>query len=84
MKYENSWQQGKPPLDHLPDTNYWHYSIQLNIYRTILEEFYGATVTDLALVVLHPDFPSYKVIKVNRMEDEVEAMFETRRNLLSK
>jgi hypothetical protein len=79
MKYENPWQSGKAPLDHLPDTNYWHYSIQLNIYRTILEQFYGAKVSELALVVLHPDNSSFRVIQVNRMEDEVEAMFEDRR-----
>jgi hypothetical protein len=83
MKYDNAWQSGKPPLNHLPDTNYWHYSIQLNIYRTILEEFYGATVSELALVVLHPDNSSFRVIKVNRMEDEVEAMFEDRRERLT-
>jgi hypothetical protein len=78
MKYENAWQKGKAPLDHLPDTNYWHYSIQLNMYRTILEELYGATVSELALVVLHPDQRSFQVVHVNRMEEEVEAMFATR------
>ena len=79
MKYENSWQSGKPPISHLPDTNYWHYSIQLNIYRTILEKVYGYTVSELALVVLHPNQTSYRVIMVNRMEEEVEAMFAARR-----
>ena len=79
MKYENSFQSGLPPLDHLPDTNYWHYSLQLNIYRRILEELYGVTVSELALVVLHPNNPSYQVIMLNRMDDEVTAMFETRR-----
>ena len=81
MRYENAWQSGLPPLDHLPDTNYWHYSIQLNIYRTVIEELYGATVSEMALVVLHPNNPSFRVIKVNRMEAEVEAMFETRRKI---
>lgn len=79
IKYENDWQSGKSPVNHLPDTNYWHYSLQLNVYRTIIEELYGATVSELALVVLHPDNPSFRVIQVNRMEDEVEAMFETRK-----
>jgi ATP-dependent exoDNAse (exonuclease V) beta subunit len=78
MKYENKWQSGKSPVDHLPDTNYWHYSLQLNIYRTILEELYGATVSELALVVLHPINPSFRVIKINRMEEEVLDMFATR------
>lgn len=84
MKYENDWQSGKPPVDHLPDTNYWHYSLQLNVYRTVLEELYGATVSELALVVLHPDNSSFRVIMVNRMEDEVAAMFEARRIHISK
>lgn len=78
MKYENQWDSGKAPLDHLPDTNYWHYSLQLNIYRTILEELYGATVSELALVVLHPNNSSFRVIKINRMEEEIAAMFGTR------
>lgn len=79
MKYENSFQNGLPPLDHLPDTNYWHYSLQLNIYRRILEEFYGVVVSELALVVLHPINSNYQVIMLNRMDDEVTDMFESRR-----
>jgi hypothetical protein len=83
MRYENAWQSGKPPIEHLPDTNYWHYSIQLNIYRTVLEELYGAVVSELALVVLHPNNSSFRVIKVNRMEEEVEAMFEVRKAVVA-
>lgn len=79
MRYENPYQSGKPPIDHLPDTNYWHYSLQLNIYRRILEELYGVVVSELALVVLHPINSSFRVIMLNRMDDEVTAMFESRR-----
>ena len=68
----------KAPLDNLPDTNYWHYSLQLNIYRRILEELYDVVVSELALVVLHPNNRSFKVIMLNRMDDEVTAMFATR------
>ncbi len=83
MKYENSYQSGLSPLEHLPDTNYWHYSLQLNIYRRILEELYGVTVSELALVVLHPNNPSYQVIMLNRMDDEVTSMFEDRARRLA-
>jgi hypothetical protein len=83
MKYENSYQSGLAPLDHLPDTNYWHYSLQLNIYRRILEEFYGVVVSELALVVLHPNNDDYRVIMLNRMDDEVTDMFEARRAALA-
>jgi hypothetical protein len=83
MRFENPYQSGKAPLDHLPDTNYWHYSLQLNIYRVILEELYGCTISEMALVVLHPNNSSYRVIQLNRMDDEVQAMFETRRQKLA-
>lgn len=83
MKFENSYQSGRSPLDHLPDTNYWHYSLQLNIYRRIIEEFYGYTVSEMALVVLHPNNKSFQVIMLNRMDDEVTAMFEDRRQKLA-
>ena len=32
-------------IDHLPDTNYWHYCLQLNTYKAIIEEKYGKQVT---------------------------------------
>jgi hypothetical protein len=29
------------PISHIPDTNFWHYSIQLNTYKLIIERKYG-------------------------------------------
>ena len=79
IKFENRYQKMTGPLNHLPDTNYWHYSLQLNIYRRILEELYHVTVSELALVVLHPNQTTYKVVRLNMMDEEVEAMMATRR-----
>jgi hypothetical protein len=79
IKTENRWQSMLGPVNHLPDTNYWHYSIQLNVYRRILESWYGETVSELALVILHPNQKSFRVLKVNLMDDEVDAIFECRR-----
>ena len=42
-------------ISHLPDTNFWHYALQLNVYKTILEHKYGKKVTDLYLVCIHPE-----------------------------
>lgn len=83
IKFENSFQKGLVPINHLPDTNYWHYSLQLNVYRRVIEELYGATVSEMALVVLHPNNDSYQVIQLNRMDDEVDAMVEWRRQRLA-
>jgi ATP-dependent exoDNAse (exonuclease V) beta subunit len=70
-------------INHLPDTNFWHYSLQLNTYKAILEAKYGKKVTDLYLVCLYPDNPSYQLIKVPNLEAEIKSLFELRRNQLS-
>jgi ATP-dependent exoDNAse (exonuclease V) beta subunit len=51
---------------HLPDSNFWHYALQLNMYKYILEAKYKKIVTDLYLVRLHPDAEekNYELIKL--------------------
>lgn len=78
IKSTNDWESGYHPLDHLPHTNYWHYSLQLNIYRWFLQTYYGLTVTGLYLIVLHPDNSSYIRIQCNIMEEEVQRMLNCR------
>jgi hypothetical protein len=70
-----------PCIAHLPDTNYWHYALQLNVYKAILEAKYGKTVTGLYLVCLHPDSPykTYDRIEVPVLEKEIRDLFEVRR-----
>ena len=46
--------QMKEGLDHLPDVNAWHYFLQLNIYRHILQEDYGVPVSAMYLCIFHP------------------------------
>lgn len=83
IKMGNDFQSGLGPLSHLPDCNYWHYSLQLNIYRYILENYYGCRVSDMYLVILHPDQQSYKRMRLNRMDEEVAAMIECRRRAVA-
>lgn len=63
----------KPLLSHIPDTNFWHYSLQLNIYRRILEEKYNKRVRDMYLIRLHPTASekTYEQIKVPSMDEEI-------------
>ena len=72
-----------PLIAHVPDTNYWHYCLQLNTYKAILERCYGKRVTDLFLVCLHPNNAngSYQCIRVVDLQAEVAALFEQRRRL---
>tara|TARA_B110000971_G_C19859314_1_gene430894 strand:+ start:9 stop:863 length:855 start_codon:yes stop_codon:yes gene_type:complete len=65
-------------IDDIPDTNFWHYSLQLNAYKAILEQKYNKQVRDLFLVRLHPDADNYELIKVPDLSDEINKLFNIR------
>jgi hypothetical protein len=70
-------------ISHIPDTNFWHYALQLNTYKALLEKNYGKTVTKLALVCLHPSKQNFEVIPVPILRDEIIALFSLRLASLS-
>jgi ATP-dependent exoDNAse (exonuclease V) beta subunit len=82
IKMENSWESGHPPLDHLPNANYWHYTLQLNTYRWFLETYYGLKISDMYLIILHPDNSNYQRFKLNRLETEIQNMLDDRKACL--
>jgi hypothetical protein len=82
IKTDNQFETGYAPVDHLPNTNYWHYTLQLNVYRWFLQTFYGLVVSDLYLIILHPDNKNYRRLRLNILEEEVEAMLECRARAL--
>ncbi len=57
---------------NLPDTAYYHYCIQQNLYRYMLERHYGIKVHALYLVVLCPDYPEYQVVSVPIMDELID------------
>jgi len=67
-------------IRHLPDCNFWHYALQLNVYKTILEHKYGKRVTGLYLVCLHPDYvyKTYERIPVPVLAKEMSDLLEHR------
>lgn len=70
-----------PAIKHIPDSNYWHYCLQLNTYKAILEAKYDKKVTDLYLIRLHPDNHegTYERVEVQDLQKEVHDLFELRR-----
>ena len=80
---ENTFQSGLGPVNHLPDTNYWHYTLQLNLYRWLLENNYGIVISEMALVIMHPNNKNYKRYILNRLDDEIEDIIETRRKAVA-
>ena len=71
LRYD-SRSQMKEPLEHLPDVNAWQYFLQLNIYRFILQEDYGLSVSVMYLGVFHPSRSQPLCVRVPLMDDEVQ------------
>jgi hypothetical protein len=82
IKTSNDFETGYPPLEHLPHTNYWMYTLQLNIYKWFLETHYGLEVGDLYLVILHPNNRNYRRIRLNHLSQEVLDMLACRKRAL--
>jgi ATP-dependent exoDNAse (exonuclease V) beta subunit len=76
----NGWNETatNPLIKHLPATNFWQYSLQLNTYKKILEEKYGKRVTKLCLVRIHPDSSQYELLEVPFLDKEVGDLFAER------
>ena len=83
VTYSN-FDDAKTPLSHFKDNTFIKYSLQLNMYRHILESFYGIKIKDMFIIELHPDNDSYKKISVNRWENEMTALFALRAEELKK
>lgn len=62
------------------DSNYWHYSLQLNMYKFILEKNYDVKIKDMYLICLHPENETnnYQKIEVNDMSNEINNLLELR------
>jgi len=65
-------------ISHIPDTNLWHYSLQLNIYKALLEDKYGKKVVGLYLIRLHPNGESYECIPCKDLSSEVSELINHR------
>jgi ATP-dependent exoDNAse (exonuclease V) beta subunit len=78
IKTTNDWESAYDPISHLPNCNYWQYTLQLNTYRWFLETYYGVHVSDMCIVVFHPDNSNYKLYHLNRLDDEISDMLAAR------
>lgn len=88
IKTENKYQRMKAPLAHLEDCSYSHYSLQLNIYSYLLENF-GFISRSLRFTWVHEKLDMFGEIELDQngeviweetpypiayMKTEVEAM----------
>lgn len=75
IKKDNPFEKGIGKLSNLDHCNYVHYSLQLNIYKRLLETRYNMKVSEMCLVILHPDNQTYILEKVNNMDKYIDIIF---------
>jgi ATP-dependent exoDNAse (exonuclease V) beta subunit len=66
-------------ISHIPDLNFWHYSLQLNTYKWMLEKNYDKKIRDMYLVCLHPNFDNYILYKVPNLQKEISQLAAMRK-----
>lgn len=66
------WSNGIKGLDHIPDIPFYHYALQQNLYKYILEKNYGIVIKKMYIVVLHSDFNDYLKYEIPSMSREIE------------
>ena len=73
VEIENSWgKKALDPISHISDTTYYHYAIQVSMYRYILEKKYDINVSKNRLAVFHPNNGKYHLIDMPYLKEEVE------------
>ena len=75
-----------PFLQETPNSNFWHYTMQLNIYKKVLETKYDMKISRMFLVVIHPDniYKTYFRLEVPDIQDKIGELFDYRMEKLSK
>lgn len=74
---------GKPPISHVPDTNFYHYSLQLNLYEYLMKYAgYIPMGEEVGKALLHITENGVKTYRVNDMQKEISAMVENHRMMM--
>jgi len=74
---QNRWDSGYHGLSDMDDTSFNHYTLQLSIYRFLLEKNYQIELSKMFIVVLHPDYERYYKIEVPYLKEKVEYILGT-------
>ena len=66
---DNTFESANYPIQHIPHSNYWHYTLQLNVYKYIYEKNYGIKIKGIYLCHILPD--KFELIKLGDLQKEV-------------
>ena len=78
VEKENPYENGLKGLSHLSSSDYIKYSLQQNIYKYILEKYYEKKVSSINLLILHPNYEKYHIVKIDEFQLETKYLIDNR------
>jgi len=75
IKKENKFSKMLSPFEAFDDCNFYHYSLQLNIYRYILEKHCNITIPYLYFIWFNESESRYKLFKCFDMRESLKKLF---------
>lgn len=78
IKNSQYGEKALPPIENLDDSPYYHYALQLSLYKYIIEKNYGITVSKLRLGIFHPSYNKPYVLEMPYLQNEIDTLFGLR------
>lgn len=82
IKINKYGEKGNYPLEHIDNSPYYHYALQLSLYKFILERNYGIKVDKLRLGIFHPTYNKPYLLEVPYLENEINTIFNLRSEVI--
>lgn len=67
------------PLNDIDDCNYYHYCLQLNIYKILIEKYTNIVVKNVFLVYFDEQKQNYKEYKIKNLQAICKQLLESRK-----
>ena len=78
LKKIGGYGKGFYPMSKYANNNFSHYTMQLNLYKYIIEKNYDRKVLGLFLVLFHPTRESYELVEVPIITEDIENLVKYR------
>ena len=76
MDVHNSYNKYSSIVKHIPDTNYGHYTVQLNLYKYMIEQKYNKKVRNMYLVCMYPTQMSFHKYEVQDIQSDIPTILK--------
>ena len=82
IKNNKYGEKGIYPLENLDNSPYYHYALQLSLYKFILERNYNIKVSKLRLGIFHPSYDKPYILEMPYLEKELNSIFNLRSEII--